>query len=112
MLKCQGLEAAWTSAPTAQTLPAPHLPSPDTGDTGASSLTRTLLSDSRHRAGRWTDRPRKQEKRMSDNESMMKKVKKILGLGGTRWDIEQGATNLAWTEVIKKVSLGVVLSEA
>lgn len=43
---------------------------------------------------------------------MMKKVKKILGLGGTRWDIEQGATNLAWTEVIKKVSLGVVLSEA
>ena len=43
---------------------------------------------------------------MSDNESVMKKVKKIMGLGGRRWDIDQGATNLAWTGVIKKISLG------
>ena len=49
----------------------------------------------------------KEARKMSDNESVMKKVKIMAGGGGGRqWDNEQGATNLAWTGVIKKVSLG------
>lgn len=76
-----GLGGSLTSAPTAQTLlehlPPPPAPSPDAGDTGASSLARTLLSDSQHPAD--ADGQTKEARKMSDNESVMKKVKIMAG---------------------------------